>query len=519
MAETQHETKVHGIVAEYSSVETLLAACRRIRDAGYTKIDAFTPFPVHGIDEALGIKATVLPWIALVGGIVGAISGMVMQIWMIGINYPYIISGKPFISLPAFVPISFELTILFASFCAFFGMWALNGLPKFSNPMFTSPRFDRATDDTFFLYIAADDERYDEAGVQQLLKDAGGEQIEKVVDDETSSTIPRNLIVTLAVIIALSLIPALVVANMRVATSESPRFHVFMDMDLSPSKDAQQTTTLFANDLAMRPEVPGTINRGEVVDLNLQTGIDLEALAQIDAQRAAQVERLVARYPQDQQAEEGTSADAAQGGDEQQQPAQTQPEQQLAPPKPQETGADGAPQGADAASASGQPAAAEDDTPWLQDNPLDLTSEDLRRGKEQFEIYCAACHGISGRGDGLVSQRAVRILAPTWVPPANLHDPSFSDQQYADGKLFNTISYGIRKMPGYASQIDLRDRWAVVGYVRALQQSQNASLELVPEKLREKIAAEQAEVQQKLKEAEQERQRQQEAEQANQSSP
>ena len=148
-------------------MDTLLAASRRIRDAGYKKIDAFTPFPVHGIDEALGIKPTVLPWIALAGGLTGTFTALAMQIYMNSIDYRYIISGKPFLSLPAFIPVAFELTILFASFGAFFGMLALNGLPRFSNPLFTDPRFDRATDDRFFLYIDAKDERFDAVGAER----------------------------------------------------------------------------------------------------------------------------------------------------------------------------------------------------------------------------------------------------------------------------------------------------------------------------------------------------------------
>ena len=161
-------------------------------------------FAVHGIDKALGIKPTVLPWIALVGGLTGTTIALAMQIWMNGINYPYIISGKPYISLPAFMPVAFELTILLASFGAFFGMWALNGLPKFSNPLFTNPRFDRATDDTFFLYIDAKDAKYDEEGVKSLLSDTGGEHISPVVDDDSPTQIPRFLITAIATVIALS---------------------------------------------------------------------------------------------------------------------------------------------------------------------------------------------------------------------------------------------------------------------------------------------------------------------------
>lgn len=98
--------KLHGIYAEFDSVDTLLPACRKVRDAGYTKTDAFTPFPVHGIDKALGIKPTALPWIVLACGLTGTTIAVLMQVWMNMIDYPYIISGKPFFSMPAFIPVA-----------------------------------------------------------------------------------------------------------------------------------------------------------------------------------------------------------------------------------------------------------------------------------------------------------------------------------------------------------------------------------------------------------------------------
>ncbi|TWU61739.1 Cytochrome c [Crateriforma conspicua] len=473
MTEQTKDKKVHGVVAEYTDVDSLMAACRRIRDAGYKRTDAFTPFPVHGIDDALGIKPTVLPWIALGAGATGTMIALAMQIWMNGIDYQYIISGKPFISLPAFIPVAFELTILLASFGTFFGMWALNGLPRFSNPIFTNPRFDRATDDTFFLYIDAKDPQFDQAGVERLLGDAGGEQITAVVDDDTPTKIPRFLLTAIVSVIALSMIPALIVAKMRVTTSDKPRFHIFMDMDLSPAKDAQQTSTLFADLRAMRPDVPGTVARG-AFDGNLDylTGIDMEELSMTDAPRA---QRLVAAYAQ------GDDASAQEGGD-------------------------------DESADSGDAAAQTDKTPWLKSNPLDVDMDVLQRGQTQFGIYCATCHGLDGRGNGLVNQRAQRILATAWVPPSNMHDPTLYQDQYPDGKLFSTITNGVRKMAGYASQIEPEDRWAIVAYVRALQKSQNASLDEVPSADRGTIEQEVADVKQQLKEAaEAERQRQEEA--------
>lgn len=465
-----NEKKVHGIVAEFTSVDTLLDACRRVRDAGYTKTDAYTPFPVHGIDKALGIKPTILPWIVLACGLTGTATALAMQLWMNAYNYPYIISGKPFVlSLPAFIPVSFELTVLFSAFGAFFGMWALNGLPRYSCPLFTDPRFDRVTDDRFFLYIDSKDDRFDAAGVEKLFNEFGSDYIQKVVDDDSSDKVPKPLFVAWGLVVAVSVVPLLLVLKMRMTTSPSPRFHVFMDMDLSPAKDAQQHSTLFADGRAMRPDVPGTVARGEMgQDMDLLTGIDMEALAMRDADRA---ERLVRSYLE---------------------------------PAPQEAQADDAESNeAEAAAPSQPPPSVMDTTPWLEENPLEITTELVERGQLYFGIYCSVCHGVNGAGNGLVNRRAQKILATTWLPPAPLHQDILYPDKYPDGKLFNTISKGIRKMPGYAGQIKVRDRWAIVAYVRALQQSQNASIDLVPENMRDEIRQQKAEVDKALAEAEQ----------------
>lgn len=460
-----NDKKVHGTVAEFTTVDSLLTACRRIRDAGYTKTDAFTPFPVHGIDGALGIKPTILPWIVLGCGLTGTMTALVMQIWMNGIDYQYIISGKPFISLPAFIPVAFELTILFASFGTFFGMWALNGLPKFSNPVFTDPRFDRATDDRFFLYIDAKDSRYDQKGVEKLLGDTGSEYIQTVVEDDSEAKVPKFLFSTWVAVVGLSIIPLLVVLKMRVTNSPMPRFHVFYDMDFSPAKDAQTNTTIFADARAMRPDVPGTVARGQL-DMNFRTGIDMDALAAMDSNRAERLVRLL--------------DEPEQSGDE-----------EVPADEPE----------SDEAATSTSSASVMDTTPWLSENPLGMDKETLERGQKNFGIYCSVCHGMNGGGNGLVNRRAQKILAATWVPPSSLHDPGLYDDKYPDGKMFSTISNGIRKMPGYASQIKAEDRWAIVAYVRALQTSQNAPADLIPADKADEIKKQQADVEEALKKA------------------
>lgn len=505
-----HDDVVHGVVAEFTDVSSLLAACERVRDAGYTKADAFAPFPVHGIDKALGIKPTVLPWISLVAGGVGLCTALVMQIWMNGIDYPYIISGKPFISLPASIPVTFELTILFAAFASFLGMWALNGLPRFSNPLFTSPRFDRATDDTFFLFLDAKDKRFDEAGAKTFLADLGGEYIEVVKEDDSPKAIPKFLLVGIAVLIAFSLIPALLVARMRVTKSSSPRFHVFPDMDFSPAKGPQMTSTLFADGRMMRPNVPGTVQRGEMDwDLDFHTGIHLEQLSQIDAPRARQLVAMVQSDGDVQEGDEAADPPASDSPAQENAPEESPAEDDAVAEQPSDDvpASDDAPADESAEPASTSPESSTpaesptaaagpevDTTPWLTENPIELTDAMMRRGQTVYNVYCSVCHGINGSGDGLVNQRAQRILATTWTPPTNLHDETLYQDAYPDGKLFSTISNGIRKMPGYRSQINAEDRWAVVAYVRALQVSQDATLDDVPQSQRSALQKQQTEV-------------------------
>lgn len=592
--------KLHGVYAEFDAVDTLLAACERVRDAGYTKTDAFTPFPVHGIDRALGIKPTGLPWIVLACGLIGTTIGVVMQIWMNTFDYPYIISGKPFFSMPAFIPVSFELTILLASFGAFFGMLALNRLPKFSNPIFTDPRFDRATDDKFFLFIDSADPRFKRDGVVKLLENAGGSHLQDVFEDDSSTVAPKAIWIVLGSVIFLSLIPLLLVARMRVTNSKQPRFHVFYDMDFSPAKGAQMTTSLFGDGRSMRPDVPGTIARGQFdEDLDFYTGIDMEELARRDSGRARQLVRALLN-PDDPDAPAEPTADEPSQSDPQEEapssddpapadpapaepaaeapakedppgdapkpeeptpteptgdapkpsepspespqpesPAETQPPAEKpaeemkdepaatepAPtpepaPAPEPTPEPTTPREpasaveATAADANVPPTMPEDTTPWLQRNPLTLSVELMERGKTQFEIYCATCHGNDGRGNGLVNRRAQRILATAWVQPSSMHQDTLLADAYPDGKLFSTISNGIRKMPGYASQISVKDRWAIVAYVRALQASQNAELEDLPVDKRDELKRLQAGVQAKLAAAaEAERKKAEEAEQ------
>lgn len=181
----------YGILAEFETIDTLMSASERVRDAGYKKWEAYTPFPVHGLDTAMGHEPTKLPWIVLACGVTGMTLGTLLVWWTngntqvdvtglpyIAQSYPFQISGKPAFSLPANIPPIFEMTILFSAFGAVFGMFALNKLPRFHHPVFNSPRFDRATQDRFFIAIDATDPMYDRAGIEKVLSDAGASAVE-----------------------------------------------------------------------------------------------------------------------------------------------------------------------------------------------------------------------------------------------------------------------------------------------------------------------------------------------------
>src|SRR5713101_3637758 len=154
------QAKLYGVMAQFDSPGTLVAAAKETYAAGYRRINGYSPFPIEELSEAIGFKRTILPLIVLAGGIIGGLGGFFMQYWMEVIDYPINVGGKPFNSWPAFVPITFECTVLCAAFAAVFGMLALNKLPQPYHPVFNAPNFDLATRDSFFLVIEADDPEF-----------------------------------------------------------------------------------------------------------------------------------------------------------------------------------------------------------------------------------------------------------------------------------------------------------------------------------------------------------------------
>ncbi len=180
MPEPKKKSKAHALVGYFDTPADLFHACETLRDEGYRDFDAHTPFPVHGLEHAMGLKPSRLPWIVLACAAFGLGGATLMQWWMGGVDYPLNISGKPAFTLPSSIPIMFELTVLCSAFGTFFGMWGLNRLPRFYDPVMKHPSFGRATDDKFFIAVEAKDSKYDPEGTRALLEKLGAKELTEV---------------------------------------------------------------------------------------------------------------------------------------------------------------------------------------------------------------------------------------------------------------------------------------------------------------------------------------------------
>ena len=458
MAHTHHpqpkidlpKSKLVGLLAQFDDPDTLVGACARARQAGYKKMDAYSPFPVHGIDPALGIRRSRLPFFVLVIGLSACVFGLGLQYYCNAADtsplfpgYGFLISGKPIFSVPANIPVTFEIIVLSSAFAAFFGMWGFNRLPRFANPLHRIDRFRRATNDRFFLVIETADEKFDANRTRQQLEEWGATAIENCNMDMTDQQVPNFLKMLGIVLLFMLLIPPVMIFRAYGMTSRLPRLHVIPDMDWQDKYQTQQVGPnlrteknpdyLYGDIRAMRPPISGTVARG-----------DLE-----------EDDRYFRGY------EPGTFPVAAA-------PAATTPVSIPHGPAADLNHQDPQPAaGAQAVQAAPEPT-------WVTQFPsqVSVTEVTIQRGRQRFEIYCSACHGYAGNGDGLVNQRALALAATgqaAWTTAKSLHDPLVKPQ--AVGRIYDTITNGRNTMGPYRSQIPLADRWAIVLYVKALQET------------------------------------------------
>ncbi len=172
------DRRTWGLLAEFENPATLLHAAERARDAGYKNFETWTPFPIHGMDRAMGLKGSKVGWIVLGGGLTGLAGALLLQWWTSAVAYPMVIGGKPYFAWEWATPVTFELSILLSAFGAVFGMFALNRLPRPYHPLDRIPRFRKVTDDAFFLTIEATDPKFAQA--REFLEQAGGRNITEV---------------------------------------------------------------------------------------------------------------------------------------------------------------------------------------------------------------------------------------------------------------------------------------------------------------------------------------------------
>ena len=448
--------KDYGVLAEYPDTTALVRACEKVRDAGYTKWDSYSPFPVHGIDPAMGIKPTILPWFIFGMGITGTITAIVLQWWMNAYDYVYLISGKPDWSIPANVPVMFELTVLFAGLTTFFGHLVFNGLPNYYHPLFKAKRFARATNDKFFICIEAADPKYDPQRTIEFLKGTNCAAIETVEDDsEVNAAIPSPILYIAAVGFVVGLIPLAGIIHGRISHGENrigaqvakaafgienyTRIHPNPNMDHQKKFKTQTPNNIEvylrdSGDVWCNP-VDGICEPKSTSVAVVRDGKPMKLFADGRAMRPL-IEDTVAQG-------DGKLDDHYYRG-----------------------------------IVDGQ---------WAESFPegVTLTTALVDRGEQRYVINCAPCHGAAGYGDGMVHREATEHGHTMWVPPTSLHLDYLRVQPH--GKIFNTITNGIRNMPAYGHAIPEADRWAIVAYIRALQRSQYAKLNDVEDTKRSKL--------------------------------
>jgi len=364
------------VLGLYSDAQKIVDAAKQIRPRKLGRLEAYTPYPVHGLDRAIGLPPSKLGQLVLGMGITGAALALLFEWWTSAIDYPLVVGGKPLFSWQAFVPVMFEVTVLFATFTAGLAMlFALNKLPFFGHPVLHAKAIKDITRDKLALSIERDSASFDPEAAKQALLEQGAESVEVVpvpVWDHPLSLV--GLLRTIAAIAAACVVAG---AGMYGAIKLVPIAPPYIHMHDQPKLNAFRASGLFPDGRGMRPAVDGTVARGHLP------------------------------------------------------PAFATPE---------EAGT-------------------------MLVNPLPLTKPVAERGRKVFNDHCAICHGQVGNG-------VAQLSRAYGAKPGNLLSNEMVGRP--DGYIYGVIVRGKNAMPSYAPDLDEKDRWAAVHYVRVLQRSQNA---------------------------------------------
>ncbi len=401
-----------GVAGLFDDAESLLRAAERVRDAGFRRWDCHTPFPVHGLERAMGTRPSPVPSLAIAAGFAGLAAAVLLTGGISALVYPLHVGGKSLFSWPAFVPVWFELFVLFAALAALGSLLLLGRLGRWSSPLHDAGVMKEITSRRFALVMDAGDPAFSEASARALLEAAGCRDIRPLAEGGPAAAPPP---VEDAPAAGMKPIPARILSLLR---RVEPRW--------SPG--------LF------KAAVGGAVAAAFLVPLALVATPFLEFFNDMAAQPKGRAQMTYGR----------TFDEAGDGWEVERPPAEGTLPRGIVPYPFADAG-----NSIEDARAVGQR--------WT--NPLPYTMENLKRGRKVFNVFCAACHGSRGEGDG-------PVIGPGRFPAP----PSLNAEQargLSDGAVYHIISRGTGKMPSYALMIDPGERWQAAMYVRALQRAMN----------------------------------------------
>ncbi|MCC6636300.1 MAG: DUF3341 domain-containing protein [Ignavibacteriaceae bacterium] len=371
----ERNTKLHGLVALFDTPDQIIHAAEKVSHSGYKDFDIHTPYPVHGMDDAMKLKPSKLGYVTLVFGLSGAAFALLLMWWTMVVDYPMNIGGKPFFSLPAFIPVTFELTVLFATLATVIGMITFFfRFPDNKHPLHDTPYMQAVSRDKYGVFIGASDPKFDVKEVRALFESLGGKQISEIMEFEKTWQDAFNpkfigILVTTAILVSGGTYFAL--NKLLYITPFNWMEHQFRGVP-------QEKSDFFADSRMMREPVAGTVARGHM-PYEFKDSV---------AQPADPVE-----------------------------------------------------------------------------NPLVNSPEIFKLGQKKYLTFCSPCHGDYGDGDSRLNQQ--------FPNPPSLHTTKLRD--WKDGNIYHVITNGQNVMPSYSHQMTVKERWAVVSYIRALQKAKNAS--------------------------------------------